>query len=165
MQKQIRAIALGLLVPFLLCIPSCGNKKTQDVVTLHATEGNRIPITVLVKNAFRINSFEEKVELKFPNIDIIQVGNYSRDMGIAEYEARMEHDDLTDIVMTWPLSAGEEFCSERLIDLSTQPFSSKYNTARLGRVSQNGKLYYLPGPSQIRGIMYNKTMFREQGLS
>ncbi|MEG2597282.1 MAG: extracellular solute-binding protein, partial [Oscillospiraceae bacterium] len=50
-----------------------------------------------------------------------------------------------------------------LMDLSTLPCTSKYTTAMLNNISQNGKLFYLPGPTQIRGIVYNKTLFEENG--
>ncbi|MEG2015415.1 MAG: ABC transporter substrate-binding protein, partial [Clostridia bacterium] len=115
------------------------------------------------KNAFSINVFENAVEEKFPDIDIIQVGNYSCDMGIAEYEARIKNDDLTDIVMTWPLDVGEQYWSERLMDLSSWSLSGKYATSMLNNIARDGKLYYLPGPSQVRSILYNKTLFAEKG--
>ena len=45
----------------------------------------------------------------------------------------------------------------RLLDLSSMPFTSRYNTAMLNSIARDGKLYYLPGPAQVRGIVYNKT--------
>ncbi|MEG2200214.1 MAG: extracellular solute-binding protein, partial [Anaerovorax sp.] len=106
---------------------------------------------------------EKDAEKKFPQLDIIQVGNYTADMGIAEYEARLKNNDLTDMVMTWPLDVGEEYWEDCLMDLSALPLSSKYATAMLNDISRHGKLYYLPGPSQVRGIVYNKTLFQENG--
>lgn len=152
-------LALGLL-------SGCTEKKNtvqQDILTQKVTEDNRTKITVLVKYAFEINSFEKAVESKFPDIDLVQVGNYTHNMGTAEYAARLEHDDLTDIVMTWPLDVGEEYWSERLLDLGGMPFTSNYNLSTLDTITRNGKLYYLPGPAQIRGIVYNKTLFAENG--
>ncbi|MEG0018279.1 MAG: extracellular solute-binding protein, partial [Hydrogenoanaerobacterium sp.] len=166
MQKKMISLAAGFLAASLACMPACCNSKTAlstDVLTQKHVEPNRIQVTVLVKNAFSINMFEEKAEQAMPKLDIIQVGNYTSDMGIADYEARLEHDDLTDIVMTWPLEVGEEYWEDRLLDLSSQPFSGLYNSARLESISREGKLYYLPGPSQVRAIVYNKTMFRENG--
>ena len=43
------------------------------------------------------------------------------------------------------------------------PFTSRYNTAMLNSIARDGKLYYLPGPAQVRGIVYNKTLFEEKG--
>lgn len=153
-----------LLTSLLFLIPSCASKPvSQDVLTQKVTEPNRTPITVLVKYAFSINKFEKAVEEKFPEIDLIQVGNYTSNMGTAEYARRMEHDDLTDIVMTWPLEVGSEYWSDRLLDLSGMEFTSRYNVSMLNDIARDGKLYYLPGPSQVRGIVYNKTLFQEQG--
>ncbi|MEG1577247.1 MAG: extracellular solute-binding protein [Oscillospiraceae bacterium] len=165
MQEKMRYISAGLLAAMLVSLSGCAPKSTavDDVLTQKVTEQGRTPITVLVKNAFSVDGFEVAVEKKFPNIDIIQVGNHTSNMGIAEYETRMKHDDLTDLVMTWPLDAGSDYAPDRLLDLSALPCTARYNAAHLDKVSEDGKLYYLPGPAQIRGIVYNKTLFRENG--
>ncbi|MEG0825319.1 MAG: ABC transporter substrate-binding protein, partial [Oscillospiraceae bacterium] len=165
MRGKTPYVAAGLLAAMLVSLFGCAPKPeaVDDVLTQKAIEQGRTPITVLVKNAFSVVGFEKAVEEQFPNIDIIQVGNFTSDMGIAEYEARMRNDDLTDLVMTWPLSAGSDYAPDRLLDLSALPCSARYNATRLEKVSKDGKLYYLPGPSQIRGIVYNKTLFRENG--
>ncbi|MEG1271196.1 MAG: extracellular solute-binding protein [Ruthenibacterium sp.] len=166
MQKSIRLFAVAFSMLLMLNLISCSQTNSHtlaDILTQTVPEKGRIPVTVLVKNAFTINTFEKAAEQAFPTLDIIQVGNHSSNMGIAAYEKRLAHDDLTDIVMTWPLDVGKEYWDDRLIDLSAQPFTGRYNTARLDKVSQNGKLYYLPGPSQIRAIVYNKTLFAEKG--
>lgn len=154
-----------LLCVFLAaCNPPDQTSKTQDIISQRVTPKDRTPVTVLVKYAFSINEFEKKVEELFPHIDLIQVGNYTKDRGIVEYESRLKHDDLPDIVMTWPLDVGKEYWEQRLLDLSSMPFSSRYSTAMLNNIaSSDGRLFYLPGPAQVRGIVYNKTLFAEKG--
>lgn len=145
------------------CAGSEALSASGDIVTQKNISDNKTPITILVKYAFSINAFEEAVEIKFPDIDIVQVGNYTHSMGVDEYEARMKNDNLTDIVMTWPMEAGEEYMEERLLDLSGIDFTSNYNLSMLNTISSDGKLYYLPGPAQVRGIVYNKTLFAKNG--
>lgn len=162
--KRVSALLLTLL--FILPLTSCTPRPAEtmtEVITQKVADPSRIPITVLVKNAFTINTFEAAAEAALPRLDIVQVGNYSYGMGIAEYERRLEHDDLTDVIMTWPLEVGEKYWEERLIDLSSLPLTGKYTTSMLDDVSRDGKLFYLPGPSQMRGIVYNKTLFAENG--
>lgn len=166
--KKKNKLLICLLSVCSLGLGSCtatAPTSNEDVLTLKNTSEDRTQITVLVKYAFSIQNFEEIVEEQFPDIDIVQVGNYTANTTLAkEYETRLEHDDLTDIVMTWPYDVGEEYWSERLIDLSGMPFSSKYNASMLDTIAtENGSLYYLPGPAEIRGIIYNKTMFEENG--
>lgn len=154
---------------FFLCVLAVAcdqpERKEQpvDILTQTVIPGGRIPVTVLVKHAFSIHAFEKAVEELFPQIDIIQVGNYTKDRGIVEYERRMRHGDLPDIVMTWPLDVGKDYWEDRLLDMSSMSFTSKYSTSMLNSIARDGKLYYLPGPAQIRGIVYNKTLFEEKG--
>lgn len=166
-KKSFIRLLSVLLAVLLGLMTACTNRSTvqsqKDVLTQKEIPDGRTPVTVLVKNAFTIHTFERAVEEKFPNIDLIQVGNHTRDMGIAEYESRLANDDLTDIIMSWPLDIGEEYWEDRLMDLSGFDFTSKYNLSMLNTISKDGKLYYLPGPSQVRGIIYNKTLFEEKG--
>lgn len=155
-----------LVLVSLLGLSACTKEKTdldEDITTQKEIQQGKIPITILVKYAFTINEFEKAAEKKFPQVDIIQVGNYTSQMGIEEYRHRLKNDDLTDIVMTWPLEVGEEYWSERLLELSGMDFTSKYNISMMDSIAKDGKLYYIPGPAQIRGIVYNKTLFKEKG--
>ncbi|MEG2406058.1 MAG: extracellular solute-binding protein [Clostridiales bacterium] len=170
MRKLRRSYYVLIMVVFLcFLLTACVGQDTTtainsgDVLTQKEIHKDKIPITVLVKNAFAVDSFEKAAEIKFPDIDIIQVGNYSSEMGIDEYEARLKNHDLTDMVMTWPVNVGEEYLDGSLMDLSSLPMSGKYTNMALNDISQDGSLYYLPGPAQVRGILYNKTLFEENG--
>ena len=168
MIKAVNKKSLYLVLVGLLILSGCTASKanpTNDILTLKKIEEGRTPITVLVKHAFSINNFEKIVEEKFKDIDIVQVGNYTANPTLAkEYEARLEHDDLTDIIMTWPLDVGEEYFEDRLINLSGMSFTNKYKTSMLDSIAtKEGELYYLPGPASLRGIIYNKTLFAEKG--
>lgn len=161
-----RTIRLMLLSALILSLSACSAKDkdiTADIMTQKQTNPDKTQITVLIKHAFSINAFEEIVESKFPDIDIVQVGNFTTAMNPNEYVARLKNDDLTDIVMTWPLSFGEEYWDDRLLDLSSLPITTRYNLSMLDSIARDGKLYYLPGPAQIRGLVYNKTLFEENG--
>lgn len=160
------SITAALSVSLTACAPRPADaEQAEDILTQTVIPEGKTPVTILVKYAFTINTFEKAVEEKFPDIDIIQVGNYTSNMGVAEYKRRLQHDDLTDIVMTWPLEAGEEYWQDRLLELSALPDTSKYNVSMLDTIARDGNLYYIPGPSQVRGIIYNKTLFAEKGWS
>ena len=165
-RSKVKKAGLIGLACGMLFLTACGGNKdsgSYDVISQKKVEEGRTAVTILVKYAFSINSFENAVEENFPDIDIVQIGNYTPDMGIEEYSRRLEHDDLTDIVMTWPLDAGEEYWADRLLDLSGEDFTSRYKLSMLNNISRDGTLFYLPGPSQVRGILYNKTLFQENG--
>lgn len=165
-KQKVKRLFLCFMI---LCLGACSTTKPttskENFITQKASEEGRTQITVLVKYAFSINGFEEAIEERFPDIDIVQVGNYTANTTLAkEYETRLKHDDLTDIVMTWPLDVGEEYWKDRLLDLSGMSFSANYKPSMLDTITtEDGSLYYLPGPADIRGIIYNKTLFKEKG--
>lgn len=169
MRGYFRLFTISLLLAGLFtCLTACSGvlgatDVQEDILTQGIIPPDKIPVTLLVKYAFSVNTFEKAAEERFPQLDIIQVGNYTSESGLAEYAARMEHDDLTDIMMTWPLDVGEPYWADRLLDLSALPLTSSYNTAMLNTIAREGKLFYLPGPSQVRAIVYNKTLFQERG--
>lgn len=168
-KRNVLLMQICLMLLFSTALASCDNEKgnvvNEDVLSLKASEEGRTKITILVKYAFTIDNFEKIVEARFDDIDLVQVGDFSANTVLANaYKARLEHDDLTDIVITWPLDANNQYLKDRLIDLSGMPFTSNYKTSMLDSIaSEGGELYYLPGPAQARGIVYNKTMFAENG--
>ncbi len=89
--RRLLLVVAALLI-FSSCFAGCANRKpapTNEILTQKPLSSKKTTITVLVRYAFSINAFEEAVETKFPDIDIVQVGNYTRDMGIDEYYARL----------------------------------------------------------------------------
>ncbi len=168
-QNKRNLIGLLCLCLFFGCImiaSGCEKEEAKvdnEVESLKPSDDKKTKITVLVKYAFSINNFEKIVEERFDDIDLVQVGNFSANTVLAnEYKARLEHDDLTDIVMTWPLDVGEKYWEDRLINLSGMDFTSNYKTSMLDSIaSEDGSLYYIPGPAQVRGIVYNKTLFAQ----
>ncbi|MEG2633293.1 MAG: multiple sugar-binding protein, partial [Oscillospiraceae bacterium] len=94
MKNKLRHVALlsAMLLVFLTaCAPSSEEfAHSDDILTQTVIPQGKEPITILVKYAFSIDTFEKAVEEKFPDIDIIQVGNFTCNSGLAEYDARME---------------------------------------------------------------------------
>lgn len=157
--KFTKTLVMVLLL-FLFC--ACSAKSPGDILTQEQTEAGKIQLTISPKYAVDLNDFEEAVEMRFSNLDLIQVGNYTSNYS-DEYAQRLANDDLTDIIVTWPLDKAAQDCGDRLIDLSGLEFTSNYMISMLNDIAQDGKLYYLPGPTQIRGIVLNKTLFKENG--
>lgn len=157
--KFTKTLVMVLLL-FLFC--ACSAKSPRDILTQEQTEAGKIQLTISPKYAVNLNDFEEAVEMRFSNLDLIQVGNYTSNYS-DEYAQRLANDDLTDIIVTWPLDKAAQDCGDRLIDLSGLEFTSNYMISMLNDIAQDGKLYYLPGPTQIRGIVLNKTLFKENG--
>jgi ABC-type glycerol-3-phosphate transport system substrate-binding protein len=58
----------------------------------------------------------------------------------------------------------EDVAEKYLLDLSAEDFINNYYMTSVDSCStEDGKVFYLPGPSDIYGIVYDKTMFEENG--
>lgn len=156
------SIFVSTIIVLLLASCSFVSDSSKDVLTQKKSDQNKIPITISLKYSVNLDEFEKEAEKKFPSLNLIQVGNFTSNYS-DEYAQQLANDDLTDIVITWPLDQAALNCEDRLIDLSGKDFTSRYNLSVLNSISQDGKLYYLPGPTALRGILFNKTMFVEHG--
>lgn len=159
--SRVKAVIV-LLIPILLSSCATTAAYTDDFITQKATQNGKIQITMSTKYSVYLDEFERATELKFPNLDLVLVGNHTANDS-DEYAQRLKNNDLTDIVLTWPLDKAAQNCADNLIDLSGMEFTARYQLSALNNISQDGKLYYLPGPTQVRGIVFNKTMFKENG--
>lgn len=89
--KFTKTLVMVLLL-FLFC--ACSAKSPGDILTQEQTEAGKIQLTISPKYAVDLNDFEEAVEMRFSNLDLIQVGNYTSNYS-DEYAQRLANDDLT----------------------------------------------------------------------
>ena len=78
-------------------------------------------------------------------------------------QERFKNNDLPDIIMA-TYAPEDSIQKETLLDLSGYGFVQNYKASVLTNLSVDGGIYMLEGPSVVRGIGYNKTLFAEQGL-
>jgi ABC-type glycerol-3-phosphate transport system substrate-binding protein len=69
-----------------------------------------------------------------------------------------------DLILSRRLSTISDIAHTYLLDLSAESFvDDYYMTAVDSCADSEGNLYYLPGPMDVYGIVYDKTMFEEYG--
>ncbi|WP_195269316.1 extracellular solute-binding protein [Eubacterium sp. 1001713B170207_170306_E7] len=121
----------------------------QEVITITASAG--------------LDHFAAAVEAKFPNIRLVQ-DSYMGEFRINEHIARVDNQDLGDLVMIIAGLIPKADLTGQLMDLSTQPFPANYNSNAL-QMDSEGHIYLLPGPLNLNCNIYNKTLFDEKGWS
>lgn len=130
------------------------------------TEDGKIKITIECQQSHIRADFEDAIESKFPEVDIEIAYNYSQNVLFSLQQA-LTHDMAPDIYMCEFIpNLGDEVLREYFVDMAAQPFVNNYYLSAIeGCSTSDGGLYYLPGPSYVYGIVYDKTMFNELGLS
>lgn len=159
-----RRVIGGTLVSLLImvCIlTGCLQKSRQgtaddDVLTLKEIPEDKLMITMRMGDGMDFESMETAIEKQFPEVDIVVRSNTSVEQSIA-------YQDAEDIVLMVDGNYLVSNFADCFIDLSAEPCVQNYYLSALQESELDGKLYYLPGPSNIYGIVYNKDMFREHG--
>jgi hypothetical protein len=69
-----------------------------------------------------------------------------------------------DFIVSKRLPAVADIADEYLLDLSSESFINNYYMDSVDSCAiDSSKVYYLPGPSDVYGIVYDKTLFDENG--
>jgi ABC-type glycerol-3-phosphate transport system substrate-binding protein len=166
-----RTIASLLLLSLLLgSVAGCGESESlqgaeeNEIITTTPVDQTKTMITVRVEfGVGQQDNFEQLLEEKFPNVDIVLQHDGSTS-GVYTIKANLEAGVESDLILSRRLPVIDDIAEEYLLDLSSEEFVDNYYMNAVDScTSANGKLYYLPGTSDVYGIVYDKTMFEEYG--
>lgn len=171
-----RVISIVLLISMLFALVSCADKGKQEktekspyrpdneIITLEDIDDERMVIVIDTQHNVSTVDIEEVVESKFPKVNVILRLQNTPD---SPYQTKksLENGQLGDIFFCAVGQTREEEMLEKyFMDLSDAPFINNYYQNALDGVAVNGKIYMLPGFSDIFGIIYDRTLFEELGL-
>jgi ABC-type glycerol-3-phosphate transport system substrate-binding protein len=136
----------------------------DEILTTTPVDQDKTMITVRMESGIaQAGSLERVLEEKFPNVDIVLVHDGSLN-SLYTIRADLEADVACDLLLSRRLDTLGEDAKDYLLDLSSESFVDNYYlTAIDSCLDSEGNLYYLPGPSDFYGIVYDKTMFEENG--
>jgi ABC-type glycerol-3-phosphate transport system substrate-binding protein len=167
MKRWITSIILPCLL--IAGLTGCGEKTIQgasqdEIITTTPVDQEKTMITVRVEfGAGQSSNLEQVLEEQFPNVDIVLRHDGSTD-SVYTMRANLEAGVECDLILSRRLSTVSDIAGEYLYDLSAESFvNNYYMTAVDSCTDTDGNLYYLPGPMDVYGIVYDKTMFEEYG--
>lgn len=136
-----------------------------DNEVLTVKDLNNGKTTIVIDTQFNVSTSNigELIEEQFPDVNVLL---HLQNVADAAYytEKALEHDLLGDIFFcATGMTKEENLLSENFMDLSDAPFINNYYQNALDGVAINGKIYMLPGFSDIFGIVYDRTLFEERG--
>lgn len=165
MKKRICAVFLTVLAACRLlggCTAADGRPALRqgtapnEVLTLTEVPEDKMILIMHGEDGIDYARIERAIETKFPAVDIVPVNNTSVGLDYL-------HGGLQDIFLS-SLSKNESVdYLDALIDLSGESFTQNYYLNALQDCSIGGRLPYLPGPSNVYGIVYNRTLFDKHG--
>lgn len=128
----------------------------NDILTLEPVPEDKLLITIRGESNVNTPLLEEAIELKFPEVEIVVTENTNL--------LDLKEKNFEDIFLTCEAEYLTMWEPENtFLDLSDQQFVNNYYLSALNNCKYEGSLYYLPGPSTVMGIVYDKELFAENG--
>lgn len=163
--KQFRVAPLllaGLMTAGLISGCDAQKQETQSVVseheiiTLEPPSEEKISITMRGEDNINVALIEEALETEFPELDIIFINN-------TQTQCLLEKDFEDLFLPPYAFYFTEADPENTFLDLSDKAFLSNYDLSVLNNCEHQGQLYYLPGLSNVQGIVYDRELFLENG--
>lgn len=171
--KLIGSIAAVVLILLTACSGQPSEPKAtakhnpyypeNEIITVENLYDDRMVIVIDTQFNVSTSNIGEVVEARFPEVNVILRLQNTAD---ASYYTKksLENDQMGDIFFcAVGMTKDEELLRNYFIDLSDAPFINQYYQNALDNVAVNGKIYMLPGFSDMFGIVYDRTLFEERG--
>jgi len=176
MQTDMRRRAVLVIASIIICLLAClvimsgfsNNTKSKagtadnEVLTFKPVPKNKMLITIRAEYDVDYDHMEAALEKKFPDVDVVFVLHWTSDTPY-ELQQSLIGGNAEDIIISAFMPAVNKIAPKYLIDLSASELTSKYRMSALNDCQYDGRLYYLPGPSDMISLIYNRTMFEQHG--
>jgi ABC-type glycerol-3-phosphate transport system substrate-binding protein len=167
----MKRVCVALLSVFLgVSLVGCGGENADvqgeyedEILTVSEVDQDKTMITVRVENNIAQScDLENVLEQKFPNVDFVLVHDGSLS-SVYNIRADMMNGTECDLILSRRLNLVDDIAADYLLDLSSESFVNDYYISAVDSCTIDSKVYYLPGPSDVYGIVYDKVMFEENG--
>lgn len=151
-KKQISVLLVAMLLAGLLS--GCGE------AALKPTEGSILTLNIAGNDPNRVRLVAAMRE-KFPDISF-DVNFCTSAAGTEFINSTIRNGDSSDIIFTTtPCTKAEQ--KDFFLDLSGYEFVNNFDSALLQNYNNEDRIYQLPGPASLRGMIVNTTLFDQHG--
>lgn len=164
MKRLYRKIVIPGMFLLVVGISGCSAPESEspqgtaehEILTLTPVESDKTMITLRGTDGVQVWEMEKAIEKKFPDVDIVVTNNtwIQKDLANNCYQ---------DIVLVANSTQVSWNSSDNFIDLSGESFTQNYYLSAMWESAAEDGLFFLPGPSNIYGIVYNKDLFSKYG--
>lgn len=156
-RKRIFNAALAAVM-FASALSGCGAVDFAGKIGVKQEKNNVLSITY---NPTWSSGFIEALQEEFPDITF-EVEPYVGNNTSGYTREQLLCGDASDIFFT-TTKVRDELQKKSLLDLSTYEFPQKLTKDMWDLFDVEGGIYLMPGPIQLRTMVYNRTLFEENG--
>ena len=172
-----RSICTVLAIALIMCmLAGCAQNERapftadNEIETYTKIDPERTQLTISsLGNNANIRGIAKAFERQNPDIQVICFDLTGGSNDYSPVVAGLEHGVTPDVMFvnynTFSLNtfSNDEQIIGMMEDLSTNPVVESFEADALNRVAVDGRVYFLPAPSEINCIIYNKTLFEQYG--
>lgn len=165
MRRKVRRMSafMGVLI-LLWNLSGCSEAEhaqpqgaaAHEVLTLKPVDQDKMMITLRTASGIQAEEMEKGIEAQFPEVDIVVTNPVWLQKDLSKNCSQ-------DIILTANTVDVNRDASKKFIDLSGESFTQNYYLSSMRDSASQDGLFYLPGPSNIYGLVYNKDMFEKYG--
>lgn len=164
-KKRLAAVLAAVILAGVLS--GCGGKlpdevAADDILTMTPIDSKKITITIRAEYNVNNEAIRSALAAKFPDFNFVSVFHCAQET-MYELRQSLKGGTAEDIIISPNMKSVADIAPEYMLDLSGESFAGNYIGSAAESCQINGKLYYLPGPSSLYGIVYDRTMFEEHG--
>jgi len=171
MKQQRWTLVLCLLLVPAFLLTACGRGTAKENVTSTASNTTddstkNVTLRVFMTNVVpNIQELSEKFVKQYPNIKV-DVDTTPIDQYDSLLNTKLASGDAPDVFLVYGGKKMERLVKAgHLMDLSDQPWVERLLSGAKLAASHDGKVYALPGSQYVIGVIYNKKIFEDLGLS
>lgn len=159
---SVRIICLMLLATILLITTSCKGNKTIEKTKIRIEFDDSTSIfnyIIELRNVFPEYEFEFQSIVRRGHIDRVEAAQGAE---VVLSQAAINN-DVADIIISDAFKESLPNLKGAFAEVSGESYTANFQTSQLNNISIDGELYYLPFFIGLKGIIYNQTLFEENG--
>lgn len=169
MKKRL-CLCLALLLLAFACM-GCGGKKSNiftqenEILTYDRVDPEKTVLLVsMLGNDAKVPALSAAFEERNPDVQVVCIDITGGDGAYLPTDEWIKHGMAPDLMFSNdPFLKENNNGAEHMTDLSASPVLAQFEVGSLDRLAVDGHAYYLPGPSEVNCMCYNKTMFEFYG--
>ena len=136
----------------------------DEILTLTPVDQGKELVTIHYEYGLDIvQEIENVTEARFPNVDVVMVHDGANN-SVVLLDGNLREGTACDLIFSRFLPNLERAPRDCFLDLSGEAFINNfYLTSLEPCIQPDNRLYYLPGPANLFGIIYDKTAMEENG--
>lgn len=160
---------LFLMLFVMAALISCTEKNAQvgqsdhDILTYRRLDPQKTTLIVSRSGNIDIEKFSQVFEEQNPDVQVVCLDITGGSANVRPMIDWVKNGLAPDLMF---ISAGcvtDEQTKAYMTNLSTNPVIGQYEAEALNKIALDAEIYWLPGPSDVESMIYNRTLFDQYG--